>query len=163
VFSGSAGVFVKEDVPPGRFQVSCADVSPTVFATLYKSDGDFRVSAIEIVGDTNADIVLREGGIVEGAVLTSSGEPASHVSVVVLPDRSIPGQESFTEEVTRTDQNGRYYAEGLAPGIYRVYAWTGLPRAAYWNQEFMEPYRNSGRQIRVRAGNRTEVNTTLLD
>jgi large repetitive protein len=79
---------------------------------------------------SDIDIVLGDGASISGQVLSSAGNPVVGCSIRIEPENSEYSTKTYT-----TDNGGRYYAEGLVPGSYKVRAEiNGLVTEYYDNQ-----------------------------
>jgi hypothetical protein len=71
-------------------------------------------------------VLASDGATVSGQALDAGNHPVTGATVVlapaVLPENGLPGLIRTQE----TDQNGEFHLTGVAPGEYRVLAFTGL-------------------------------------
>jgi hypothetical protein len=128
------------------------------------SDGhrDVMQEGLFVSPETATNIIVRLApgtGIIEGAVVDSTGERVPFALAALLPDNPAQRSQMMT---TISDFKGTYRLEG-GPGSYHLYVWRELPGAAYLNDEFMEKYRNRGTPVRVEPNRRVALNITILE
>ena len=56
-----------------------------------------------------------------------------------------------------TDAEGRFDFQGVTPGEYLLLAWNNVEPGAWMNADFLKPYENRGRLVRVGEGSRQTV------
>ena len=107
------------------------------------------------------EIILGEkAGSVDGTV--KEGEKAAvGRPVTILPDPAQPMQPYLIKTAT-TDADGKFHVAGLAPGKYRVYAWTEIMADNYTDTEFMRRFQNDGGRIEVKEGSAEQVTLPLI-
>ncbi|MBM3999911.1 MAG: carboxypeptidase regulatory-like domain-containing protein [Planctomycetes bacterium] len=71
------------------------------------------------------DIALHEGGVLQGRVTDSSGQPQAGVPVRVLQGESAVAN-------TSTDHQGNFRVAGLRGGVYRISTWTASDAYRLW-------------------------------
>ena len=128
-YSDSNGQYVFNGLAAGTYRIGFAD---EVYAKGYASQFYNNKPTIE----TADDIVVESGMIVanrnarlqtlshiNGTVTNSDGNPISFVYPAFYRYVMQEGGTSSWEMVreTGTDQNGRYYSQGLEPGLYRLH------------------------------------------
>jgi uncharacterized GH25 family protein/protocatechuate 3,4-dioxygenase beta subunit len=132
--SDDSGAFRIEDVPPGEAE---ARATASGFQTAYLSNLEIRAGQ-DLKG---VEIVLAPGAAVEGRVVSPSGRPVAGADVRVIEAEE--GRRFFRMPVvTRTDGDGRYRLEGVAPGA-RTF------------QADHKSYRPAVRDLEVRPGENT--------
>jgi len=81
---------------------------------------------------------------------------------VLVPSSPRRDNPLLYKEVS-TDDSGRFSFRGVAPGEYKVFAWTAPPRGqAYRSEEFLADYDSRGISVSVTAGATSEVQVTVL-
>ena len=75
---------------------------------------------------------------VEGVVLDAKQQPAKGALVALIPDATRQSRISLFKTV-RTDDNGRYSIQGIAPGDYSLYAFEDIDSGAYLDPDFIKP------------------------
>lgn len=128
--SDETGFFRVEDVIPGSFELmaTAAGYQRSELKNLEVRPGqDLR----------GTEVVLAPGAVVEGRVLSPSGQPLAGAEVGMME----PSADFFFGTAT-TDGDGRYRLEGIAPG----------PRSF---QAEHESYRRAVKELEVRLGENT--------
>jgi len=114
------------------------------------------------VGDRpvgSVDILIRtDGGGIEGFVRGANQMPAGGATVVVVPSQNHRSNPMLYKSTT-SDPMGRFSLRGIAPGEYKVFAWTNPPGTAYRNADFMKRYEGRGATVNVVAGARLSSTT----
>lgn len=108
-------------------------------------------------GDAPVRIVLApDGPVISGRVLSPEGDP------VVPPDVPVLLLSKSGEAIhsANADQSGFYrFPSGIAPGDYRIAAFSELPEASHWSPEMARQYESRLMEIRL---NPHEVKTLDL-
>jgi hypothetical protein len=101
------------------------------------------------------------GGVVDGVVVDTKGEPVANAVVVAVPEMRLRAR---VERYRRTisDQNGRFTLRGVEPGDYTVLAWESVEGEAYYNPEFLKGYEGQGSALRVGEGDRKTVRVGVI-
>jgi hypothetical protein len=121
-------------------------------------DRDILIGGLNLLNDTELDIVLAHGGsIVEGVVRTNLGNLAPDVSVALVPDEPYRTTGLKYKNVV-TDHRGQFEIHGIAPGAYKLFAWHELDGAAYRNADFMREFDDRGQPVVIEKGTRQTVN-----
>jgi len=118
------------------------------------SVGDRPLGSIEI-------FIRTDGGGIEGFVRGANQMPAGGATVVVVPSQSHRSNPMFYKTTT-SDPMGRFSVRGVAPGEYRIFAWSNPPGTAYRNADFMKKYEGRGATVNVVAGARLSSTTVDL-
>ncbi len=50
---------------------------------------------------------------------------------------------------SRSDEQGVFHFDGVAPGSYKLFAWDNIPSGAFLNADFLKQYEDLGRAIVV--------------
>lgn len=160
------GSFTVGAVPPGRFRVGAlAGLPPSMYiADVRRSaqtvfDSGFEVNPkasdpIEIVVGTGAAMVT---GIVRDGPLKST----SGATVVLIPEER--KRENRALYLTATsDASGRFQIQGVAPGSYKVFSWESIPANAFMNAEFLAPFEDRGKTVRIGQSGSIDVDLTVI-
>jgi len=102
--------------------------------------------------------IKTDAGMLQGTVLDFQKKPAPSATVVMIPPES-RRQNRMLYWTATTDADGKFSIPGVAPGIYKAFAWLNLPAGAYFNPKLVAKYESSGRTITVAAS--TTLNTEL--
>ncbi|PYX99208.1 MAG: hypothetical protein DMG64_16050 [Acidobacteria bacterium] len=83
-------------------------------------------------------------GVISGA----NDKPDPGMTVVLAPEQRLNGLSNRFLAVT-TDQNGRYQAQGLRPGSYRIYAFEHIEPGNYDNEEWLKGFAEQARTVKI--------------
>ncbi len=149
---------------------------------LFMSEGDFRIALNGVPGnlyiksmrhgaanvltnglhlkggtDSPLEIVLAPAtGVVSGEVVDARSGPMPNIVVALVPDlpefRNVP---TYYKNGT-TDYNGRFQFNGVPPGEYKLFAWEYTQQDSWQNGDFLRPYENTGKPVRITAGGKQE-------
>jgi hypothetical protein len=81
--------------------------------------------------------------------------------VAVVPDTPYRATPLRFRSVV-TDSDGQYEIHGIAPGSYKLFAWTELEGAAYLNAEFMKEFEDRGKVVKAEKGAHLETDLTAF-
>jgi Carboxypeptidase regulatory-like domain len=164
---GVDGSFEWKSVPPGNYYVQLAgdggangDLFLKSAAAGSRDVGDAGISVnggavvLELVASVN-------GGVVDGVVVDTKGEPVANAVVVAVPEMRLRARvERYRRTVS--DQNGRFTLGGVEPGEYTVLGWESVDGEAYYNPEFLKGYEGQGSALRVGEGDRKTVRVGVI-
>jgi hypothetical protein len=108
VLTGPDGTFETEDLLPGGYKVE-----PHLPDTLVARSLQVQLGSM---GCADALLVTFWNGRISGEAIAPNGQPVSHTDVTLLA----VGQPRGDGIAQRTDEEGRFKFEGLAPGRYQV-------------------------------------------
>jgi hypothetical protein len=154
----------KGQVVPGPHEIEFADMPADTYVTSAIASGrDIITHGLNIDADTNLEIVLASpGGIAQGVVRDKDGNTIPDAVVALVPDAPRRNFAPHYRSVI-TDPNGGFEIHGIAPGTYRLFAWTELEGAAYRNAEFMKEFEDKGMPITFeKGGQRLEAELTAF-
>lgn len=162
------GSFLLENVPVGEYTVGVYQRGELPEDYYLKSARLSGVNVLEEglnlsgpVRDTLELVLSPRGGRVEGAVLTQEGQPFGGARVVLVPE---PPRRQRTElyKTAATDQYGRFTLRGVPPGEYKLFAWEEVETGAYQDPDFLRPYEERGKAVRVEEGARLGAELKLI-
>jgi hypothetical protein len=141
----------------GRYQLAymwSAAVSQTDYLEDLRQDGrSVYDEGTVTVGPQGTDVeivVNRNGGRIQGTVDIPLDEPA-YVTVVLVPNaprRANP--VLYKSDPMNADRT--FSLTGVAPGNYKLFAFSALPRGTETSPEFLAPYEQRGIAVTARAG-----------
>ena len=108
VLAGADGTFEMEDLPPGSYKIE-----PLFPDTLVERSVEVQLGSM---GCADALLVTFWNGRISGQAIAPNGQPVSRTDVTLLAVGQ-PRGEGIAE---RTDEEGRFKFEGLAPGNYKI-------------------------------------------
>jgi len=147
------GSFMIPAVGMGHFQLQVAGRLP---GELYVSDirqGGRSVydSGFDVTSEPlgTFQVAVKSGaGAAQGVVEDASGKPVADATVVLVPDSQHRQNRSMYRTAV-SDASGHFTIQGIAPGVYKLFAWEEITGGAYLNSRFLEPYENRGKTINV--------------
>jgi hypothetical protein len=101
------------------------------------------------------------GGLVEGVILGSKGEPVRGATVVLVPDASLR-QRTSAFKTTTTDTIGSFRINGIGPGDYKIFSWEAVETGAWEDPDFLRPYEVRGQSLTILEGTRQTVQLTAI-
>ncbi len=106
-------------------------------------------------------VASANGGVVEGVVTNSKGEPVANAVIVVAPEARLRARvDRFRKTVS--DQSGRFTVHGVPPGEYMLFAWESVDGEAYYNPEFLKAFEGQGSALRVEEGERKSLQVQAI-
>ena len=98
---------------------------------------------------------------IRGTVRNAEGKPAPSATVVLVPP-AVRRQNPWLFRTLRTNLNGEFSVNNVAPGDYKLFAWETVPNTAYMNAAFMEKYELRGRPVTLAPGGDSNFELTLI-
>jgi protocatechuate 3,4-dioxygenase beta subunit len=149
---------------PGFYELEIQSVPKDAYVVLAKASGkDILAEGVEIDSDTQIELLFATpGGIVDGAVKNSKGEIIPDAVVALVPDAPLRGAASRYRSCI-SDIKGNFELRGIAPGSYRLFAWSELEGSAYRNAEFLKKFEVRGKPIRIEKGGHPSMDLKLVD
>jgi hypothetical protein len=96
-------------------------------------------------------VVLGLGGRVLGQANNESQQPASNVTVALIPDLARRRRPELYRSTT-TDMSGRFQFRGVPPGQYKAFAWEVVEKDIWQIPEFIRRIEDRGALVEVREG-----------
>lgn len=145
---------VIQTLPPDAFIADLRQGSRNAFGDGIQGGGKEAEEPIEIVVNTR-------GGMVQGTVHDSDSKPV-RAGVVLIPDGLRRGA-SFLYKRSSADASGHFTIRGVAPGAYKIFAWTALPEgSAEENPDFIAPFDGRGTAVTVDVSAPVTVDITVI-
>lgn len=152
------GSFTIEAAPEEHYKLSVYGVAPEMYV---RSAVAGREGVLDkgLTGGTSRslEIAVAQGGQLSGAVKNADGTADAGVSVVLVPERPLPGL-SDDDRTAATDQNGNYKLIGVRPGRYRVYAFERMEPGAFQDPEWLKQYENDGKSVEISGTGQQTLN-----
>jgi hypothetical protein len=145
-------------LPQGRYWLELQDTAADTYVVSATVAGrDILRDGIPLEADSELELVLASpGGVMQGIVRDSNGNTLSHAVVALVPDSPMRSAGPlYRSDIS--DVRGRFEIRGIAPGSYRLFAWTELEGAAYRNPEFMKEFDERGTPVRIEKGQRLSM------
>jgi hypothetical protein len=148
-----SGAFVFSNVPDGRYSASVAPLPPNSYIS------DVRVADRSVYDDgfmagsvDNLEVtVSSKGAKVTGVVRDAAQKPVASARVVLVPPTARRQNMALYKAAT-SDAKGNFTITGIAPGEYKLFSWVTVPGTAYMNAEFIMPYEEFGKSVRLAEG-----------
>jgi 5-hydroxyisourate hydrolase-like protein (transthyretin family) len=158
------GTFRLDRVLAGQYRASVTAPGHYVKELRFEG-GDALNAPIELEdgrsGTPAFDVVLSPNvAQIDGVVTDDKGQPLMGVQAVLVPDRNRDRTELFKSAAT--DQTGRFSMRDVAPGDYKLFAWDGLENFAYFEPNFVAPYEQQGKPVRVEESAKLSVDTRII-
>jgi hypothetical protein len=160
--SQSDGVFAIDGVTERTFRLQFLDLPDDAYVAT-ASDGslDALRAPLRVIRDIELQIVVRpNGSVIEGVVTDIAGNKIAESVIVLIPDAR---DESVRYLSATSDESGGFTIKGIAPGAYRLFAWSELEGAPYRNTEFMKRYEESGIPISVEKAGHLNIDVKIVD
>ena len=93
-----------------------------------------------------------DGGSVQGTVLDTP-----NASVVLVPNEPLRARLDLYKTAL-ADASGRFRFTAVAPGDYKVFAWSFAETGAWFDPDFLKRFEDRGSPVRVNAGAASNVN-----
>jgi hypothetical protein len=154
--TGEFSLFISE----GDFKLALNGVPPNMYIKSMRLGGaNVLTEGLHVKGasDNALEIVLAPAtGVVAGEVADPRSGGMPNVVVALVPD--LPELRNVTTyyKSATTDFNGRFRLNGVPPGDYKLFAWEYTPPDSWQSTDFIRPYENSGKRVRVEAGGNQE-------
>jgi Carboxypeptidase regulatory-like domain len=161
------GSFQWTDVPAGNYYVQIAGDGDADGGWYMKSvlngGRDVNDAGITVNGGTVVlDLVASaNGGVADGVVADSKGEPAANAVVVAVPEARMRGRVDHYRK-TVSDQTGHFSLRGLRPGDYTIFAWESVEGEAYYSSDFVKTYEGQGTTLHVSDGDHKSMQVPLI-
>jgi hypothetical protein len=100
-------------------------------------------------------------GVLEGVVVNERREPMPNVTVALVPDAARRARFDLYRSAT-SDAAGRFRLPDVPPGDYAALAFDGVESGEWQSAEFVAPYEDRGKPVRVVDGMPTTVELVAL-
>jgi hypothetical protein len=100
---------------------------------------------------------------VTGSVVNEATEqPATAVTVVLIPREKERQNQGYFYQTTNSDQYGNFTFTRVTPGDYEVYAWEDVQYGQWFDPEWMKAYGGKGETITAQEGSPVNVKLTMI-
>jgi hypothetical protein len=160
-----SGEFLTDRLAPGVYKVNAAKLPPDVYLEdLRQGPLSVYTNGFEITdraGEPVEVLLAGPGGKLDGVVRNIRQEPASRVTVVLVPDPT-RRQDRRRYLTVPTDNDGKFTLRAIPPGTYKAFVWEAVPGSAWLNAEFMQKYESRGETVAISKGSAVTVQLTLI-
>jgi hypothetical protein len=153
------GSFRFDRVGPNDYTLEFTGLATDAYIARLSDDYvDVLEDGIEVKStDVQLDgLISFAGGSLEGTITG-----AHRATVALIPNPQDRAKHLYRTAIT--DENGQFTIPAIAPGSYRLFAWSKLNGAAYKNAEFMKQYEARGAPVVIQKSGRSRIEATLLD
>lgn len=154
--AGEFSLFISE----GDFKLALNGVPSSMYIkSMQLGAANVLTDGLHVKGSTDSilEVVLAPAtSTVSGEVVDARSGGVPNVVVALVPDLpDLRNVATYYKNAT-TDFNGRFQLNGVPPGDYKLFAWEFTQPDSWQNAEFLRPYENAGKSVRVNAGGRNE-------
>jgi hypothetical protein len=156
IASGEFSLFISE----GDFKLALNGVPQNMYIkSMQLGAANVLTDGLRVSGSTDSilEIVLAPAtSTVSGEIVDARSGGMPNVVVALVPD--LPGLRNVTTYYrnTTTDFSGRFQLNGVPPGDYKLFAWEYTSPDSWQNADFLRPYENAGKPVRVNPGGKNE-------
>jgi hypothetical protein len=154
------------NIQPGDYKVRAFGFPPNAYvADIRQAGASIYTPGLRVFGKEPEPIeisIALDAGAIEGAVVTSDQKPAASTTVVLVPTSAAERANSERYKIVTADQQGRFKVTGIAPGLYKVFAWQTLPLGAHQSPEFLAPFEAQGASVDVKPSSSNTVRVVLI-
>jgi hypothetical protein len=159
------GSFRFEDVNLEIYNVTINTPQGMFLKAVRSGNNDVMLTGLDLTnGAAPLDILMglnppQVGGTVVNA---GTGQPATAVTVVLMPrEKERQGQPSFYP-TTNTDQYGNFTVNRVQPGEYQAYAWEEVDYGQWFDPEWMKAYEGKGETLTAKEGSPVSLKLTMI-
>jgi hypothetical protein len=160
------GSFAVTSVPPGRFRIGAISGLPPDYyiADVRQNAASVFDDGFEIdrpAPDPLEVVIARGAGVVAGIVEDGPSKAVMGAVVALVPEaQRFENRALFAS--TASDASGRFVFRGVAPGIYRLFAWESTPPNAYQNGGFIRKFEGHAQVVHVGQGGTVNASLKLI-
>jgi hypothetical protein len=159
----TTGEFTLTNVPDARFGVIVGGLPPTAYVSDVRQAGRsvFNEGMIPDSAQPLEVEIRTNAASIQGTVRNAMGDPVTRSAVVLIPAEA--RQNSQLYKRATTDMNGAFRLTGIAPGQYKIFAWSSPPAGqAEENTDYIAQFENRGTLVNVMAGASMPVSLTVI-
>ena len=160
------GSFMIPSVGLGHFRLQVAGrLPPEIYISDIRLGGrSVYESGFDVTSEPlgTFQVVLSSGaGAAQGIVEDASGKPLADATVVLVPDPQHRQNRSMYGTAV-SNASGHFTIQGIAPGVYKLFAWEEITDGAYLNSRFLEQYESRGKSINVVPASAASATITAI-
>ena len=160
------GSFSLSNVLPAVYTISVLGMPETFYIkSIRMGDADGLEAGLDLThgGAGTLEILLSpNGGQVDGAVSGLKEAAGGGAALVLAPEGQRRNQTVFFK-MANTDAQGHFTIKGIAPGDYKLFAWSQSDDPDYQDPEFLKPYENQGEAVTIRESGHESVQLKLIE
>jgi len=150
-------------VVPGPYELEFPGLPEDTYVASAKAGSqNILTDGLYITGDTELEIVFKQpGGMLQGVAHKSADQVLVNGSIVLVPDAPYR-MTNLRYRSVLSGPDGKFEIHGIAPGAYKIYAWTRLEGAAFRNAEFMKEFEDRGERVEVQENTSKTIEITAF-
>lgn len=151
-----SGLYVFPSVPAGNYRVQVSQLpAPEAYVADIRLGGaSVYDDGVLIDGPLPGDIevaIVSKGGRIQGTVGSIENRPAANAVIALIPAEARRRNPALYK-TARSAAAGTFSINGVAPGIYKLFAWEDAPNTAWMNPEFLSRYEQFGEPVTITGG-----------
>lgn len=149
---------------PGWYEVEVSAGGDLIAKSMRTEQADVRRDGLIVTGSgkQSLEIVLaHDGAAIAGVARDKDGQPVPGATVVLIPAPALRQQHDLYAQTT-TDQYGHYSLQTLAPGEYKLFAWSDVEDGIWFDPDFLKDVESSGRLVTLEAKGHEAADLTVL-
>jgi hypothetical protein len=159
------GTFNIPNVPESQYNITVESSEPNTYvADLLQGNINILDRGIVTVSQTLPDLIeavmQASAATIQGRVLAESPQLEAGAIVALVPEDS--RRENLALYRRSIATGGTFSFTGVAPGMYKLFAWSRIPDGAEQNAEFMHAYKDKGLDVVAAAGGTSSVEVRLI-
>ncbi len=162
------GTFEMRDVLDGAYQIETRTDCETCYLKAAKvNDVDVMENGLQVAGAISQPLELvysNHSARVDGVVTKGDDLPAVGAKIILVPDQ--PNRKGVRlDEITTTDQYGRFTIRGVAPGAYKAFALKKFDEYYFDidDPEFIKPFESKGESVSLDENGKQTLRLKLID
>jgi protocatechuate 3,4-dioxygenase beta subunit len=159
------GSFTISGIQPDRYSLWLSGPMEGFYLQSIRIGQQELSAAVLELGHTptaDIEIALRHTSAqIEGVVINAERKPVSAAAVVLVPAEPRSKQTHLYREIS-TDDDGRFYFVGIAPGDYQLFAWQNVEGRAYLDTEFRRLCVRFSKSVAIREDTRLSVELIVI-
>jgi len=159
------GSFQISQLAPDRYSLTFASLPAGMYPKSARyGDTDVLNGLMDLSMNVAAPLEIAlsaRGASVTGTVTDSEDEPAAGVVVTLVPDGD-QAHPDFMYQTVRTEMEGTFQIQGIAPGDYHIYAWEDLESGAERDPRFVNQFTDFGADLSVDEGESETVRMGMI-
>lgn len=167
--ANAEGVFSVEKAGADKYRVNVFNLPKgTWLKSVRSGDQEVLETGLDLsaAGGSAAaalEVTLSAGtGQIDGAVQDAKQQPAAACLVTFVPEPFKSDRVDLFRTAT-TDLTGRFTLDGIAPGVYKVYAWgDDYEPGSQMDPEFLKKHESKGQKVTVKENSREQVSLTQI-
>jgi hypothetical protein len=105
-------------------------------------------------------ILSANGGRIAGVVLDETRRPVPAIEAVLVPANNRERADLF--KTAATNAEGRFTFSGIAPGEYKLFAWSDAEPYAYFDSDFLKGFDELGHAVRIVESSTQSVDLRVI-